>query len=91
MNDRIEKGLKIDAFREAVRSNQEALGSRAHVFHAGAAFLGGQGSGDGPNTEAGKSFAKTFRDVFCRSNEAAEDDGICSLSHERLQNIDHGD
>jgi hypothetical protein len=51
VDDGVEESLEIDAFREAVGSDEQPLCRGAHVIDTGAAFVRGKYSGSGHKTD----------------------------------------
>ena len=79
--------LQIDAFRQAVGSDQQPLLGFGHVVDARAPVLGGQRAGDRLDAQLREGLAKTRRDVIGGGDEAAEDDRVGAVGDERLQHL----
>ena len=77
--------LQIDAFGQAIGSDQQPLLGVGHVLHARAPVLGGQRAGDRLDAQLRKGLAKARRDMFGGRDEAAEHDRIGALGDQRLQ------
>jgi hypothetical protein len=82
--------LEIDAFGQAVGSNQQPLLHFGHVVHPRAPVLRGHRAGHRLYTQLREGFAKTRCDVIGGRDEAAKHHGVDAGSDERLQNLDGG-
>ena len=88
MNDGIEQLLQIDAFGQAVGSNQQPLLGCGHVVYPRAPVLGGQRAGHRLYAQFREGFAETGGNVIGGRDEAAEDDRVGAVGNQRLQDFD---
>ncbi len=75
MDHRIEQRLQVDAFRQTIGGDEDAVGVIDHRINPFAAFLGRQSSGHNLDRVRFELGPERLSDGFCGGNEAAEDDG----------------
>ena len=76
MDHRIEKVLQINALRQAVGCDQEALLGITHGINARAAFIRRKIAGHRLDPQLRKRLAEAGRDVIGGGDEAAEHDRV---------------
>jgi hypothetical protein len=91
MNDRVEKSLEIDAFRETIGGHQQPLRSPAHCFDALSALLRGQLARNHTDLELRERLLKRLQqprsNMLRGGDEAAEHHRIGALSDNRLEQL----
>ena len=80
MQDRVEIFLEVDAFAEAIGTDQDTFAGFGKLEHTLFAFRWGQRAGDGGDFHTfGQPFAKLGGDVLGRGDEAAENNGVVAF------------
>ena len=95
VNDGVEQLLKVDAFGQAVCSDQNTLNfflavGRCHFGHAVAALVGCQNTRHSFDSQFGKSLPQTISDMLGSCQIAAEYHGIHTLLDQWRERIDEG-